>query len=33
MINAVERAKAVEIGQKSLEKEARRLGVQPGPHF
>jgi len=28
VINAVERAKAVEIGQKSLEKEARRLGVQ-----
>jgi GTP pyrophosphokinase len=27
VINAVERAKAVEIGQKSLEKEARRLGV------
>lgn len=27
LINAVERAKAVEIGQKSLEKEARRMGV------
>ncbi|MBV8549978.1 MAG: bifunctional (p)ppGpp synthetase/guanosine-3',5'-bis(diphosphate) 3'-pyrophosphohydrolase [Acidobacteriaceae bacterium] len=27
VINAVERAKAVEIGQKSLEKEARRMGV------
>jgi len=27
VINAAERAKAVEIGQKSLEKEARRLGV------
>ena len=33
VINAVERAKAVEIGQKYLEKEARRLGVQPGPDF
>ncbi|MGH9623381.1 MAG: RelA/SpoT family protein [Bryobacteraceae bacterium] len=30
VINAVERAKAVEIGQKSLEKEARRLGVSMG---
>ncbi len=30
VINAVERAKAVEIGQKSLEKEARRLGVSLG---
>jgi Guanosine polyphosphate pyrophosphohydrolases/synthetases len=30
VINAVERAKAVEIGQKSLEKEARRLGVHLG---
>jgi GTP diphosphokinase / guanosine-3',5'-bis(diphosphate) 3'-diphosphatase len=30
VINAVERAKAVEIGQKSLEKEARRLGVNLG---
>ncbi|MBV9265832.1 MAG: bifunctional (p)ppGpp synthetase/guanosine-3',5'-bis(diphosphate) 3'-pyrophosphohydrolase [Acidobacteriaceae bacterium] len=29
-INAAERAKAVEIGQKSLEKEARRLGVNLG---
>ena len=29
-INATERAKAVEIGQKSLEKEARRLGVNLG---
>ena len=28
VINAGERAKAIEIGQKSLEKEARRLGVQ-----
>src|SRR5579875_1123439 len=28
--NAAERAKAVEIGQKSLEKEARRLGVSIG---
>ncbi|HEY6986928.1 MAG TPA: bifunctional (p)ppGpp synthetase/guanosine-3',5'-bis(diphosphate) 3'-pyrophosphohydrolase, partial [Bryobacteraceae bacterium] len=27
LINAAERAKAVEIGQKSLEKEARRMGV------
>jgi GTP pyrophosphokinase len=27
VINAVERAKAVEIGQKSLEKEARRMGL------
>ncbi len=30
VINAVERAKAVEIGQKSLEKEARRLGLNLG---
>ena len=30
VINAAERAKAVEIGQKSLEKEARRLGVSMG---
>ena len=30
VINTVERAKAVEIGQKSLEKEARRLGVNLG---
>ncbi len=30
LINAVERAKAVEIGQKSLEKEARRMGVSLG---
>ena len=30
VINAAERAKAVEIGQKSLEKEARRLGVSLG---
>lgn len=30
VINATERAKAVEIGQKSLEKEARRLGVTLG---
>jgi guanosine-3',5'-bis(diphosphate) 3'-pyrophosphohydrolase len=30
VINANERAKAVEIGQKSLEKEARRLGVNFG---
>ncbi len=30
LINAEERAKAVEIGQKSLEKEARRLGVSWG---
>ena len=30
VINAVERAKAVEIGQKSLEKEARRMGVNLG---
>lgn len=30
VINGVERAKAVEIGQKSLEKEARRLGVSLG---
>jgi guanosine-3',5'-bis(diphosphate) 3'-pyrophosphohydrolase len=30
VINAVERAKAVEIGQKSLEREARRLGVNLG---
>ncbi len=30
VINAVERAKAVEIGQKSLEKEARRMGVSLG---
>ncbi len=30
VINAVERAKAVEIGQKSIEKEARRLGVSLG---
>jgi guanosine-3',5'-bis(diphosphate) 3'-pyrophosphohydrolase len=28
VINITERAKALEIGQKSLEKEARRLGVQ-----
>lgn len=30
VINSVERAKAVEIGQKALEKEARRLGVHLG---
>jgi GTP pyrophosphokinase len=30
VINAVERAKAVEIGQKSLEKEARRMGMSLG---
>ncbi len=30
VINAVERAKAVEIGQKSLEKEARRIGLSLG---
>ncbi len=30
VINAAERAKAVEIGQKSLEKEARRFGVSLG---
>ena len=30
VINAAERAKAVEIGQKSLEKEARRRGVSLG---
>ncbi len=30
VINATERAKAVEIGQKSLEKEARRMGVNLG---
>jgi GTP diphosphokinase / guanosine-3',5'-bis(diphosphate) 3'-diphosphatase len=30
VINACERAKAVEIGQKSLEKEARRFGVNLG---
>jgi guanosine-3',5'-bis(diphosphate) 3'-pyrophosphohydrolase len=30
VINATERAKAVEIGQKSLEKEARRLGLNLG---
>jgi GTP pyrophosphokinase len=30
VINAAERAKAVEIGQKSLEREARRLGVNLG---
>ncbi|HSU29634.1 MAG TPA: bifunctional (p)ppGpp synthetase/guanosine-3',5'-bis(diphosphate) 3'-pyrophosphohydrolase [Bryobacteraceae bacterium] len=30
VINATERAKAVEIGQKSLEKEARRLGINLG---
>ncbi len=30
VINTVERAKAVEIGQKSLEKEARRMGVSLG---
>ncbi len=30
VINATERAKAVEIGQKSLEKEARRLGLNFG---
>ena len=28
VINAIERAKAIEIGEKYLEKEARRLGVQ-----
>jgi GTP pyrophosphokinase len=28
VINITERAKAIEIGQKSLEKEARRLGIQ-----
>ena len=30
VINATERVKAIEIGQKYLEKEARRLGVQLG---
>lgn len=30
VIHAVERAKAVEIGQKSLEKEARRMGMNLG---
>ena len=30
VINGVERAKAVEIGQKSLEKEARRMGLSLG---
>jgi guanosine-3',5'-bis(diphosphate) 3'-pyrophosphohydrolase len=30
VINAAERAKAIEIGQKSLEKEARRLGISIG---
>ncbi len=30
VINTVERAKAVEIGQKSLEKEARRMGMSLG---
>ncbi|MFZ0594606.1 MAG: ACT domain-containing protein, partial [Bryobacteraceae bacterium] len=30
VINAAERAKAVEIGQKSLEREARRFGVNLG---
>jgi GTP pyrophosphokinase len=30
VINTVERAKAVEIGQKSLEKEARRMGLSLG---
>src|SRR6201996_1511244 len=30
LINTVERAKAVEIGQKSLEKEARRMGLSMG---
>ena len=30
VINASERVKAIEIGQKYLEKEARRLGVQLG---
>ena len=30
LIKVVERAKAIEIGEKSLEKEARRLGVQIG---
>ncbi|MBV8904413.1 MAG: bifunctional (p)ppGpp synthetase/guanosine-3',5'-bis(diphosphate) 3'-pyrophosphohydrolase, partial [Acidobacteriia bacterium] len=30
VINAAERAKAVEIGQKSLEKEARRMGLSLG---
>ncbi len=30
LINASERVKAIEIGQKYLEKEARRLGVQLG---
>ncbi len=30
LINTVERAKAVEIGQKSLEKEARRMGLSLG---
>jgi GTP diphosphokinase / guanosine-3',5'-bis(diphosphate) 3'-diphosphatase len=31
VINASERVKAIEIGEKYLEKEARRLGVQLGP--
>ncbi|MGO9897394.1 MAG: GTP pyrophosphokinase, partial [Bryobacteraceae bacterium] len=30
VINASERLKAIEIGQKYLEKESRRLGVQIG---
>jgi GTP pyrophosphokinase len=30
VINTTERAKAIEIGQKYLEREARRLGVQLG---
>jgi GTP pyrophosphokinase len=30
IINTVERAKAIEIGQKSLEKEARRMGISLG---
>src|SRR5205823_1118243 len=30
VINATERVKAIEIGEKYLEKEARRLGVQMG---
>jgi GTP diphosphokinase / guanosine-3',5'-bis(diphosphate) 3'-diphosphatase len=32
VINASERAKAIEIGQKYLDKEARRLGVQLGKY-
>ena len=31
VINTTERAKAIEIGEKYLEREARRLGVQLAP--